>query len=79
MRNKTKQKNIRKSVYFQISFHFIVTHDMAAEYYTLKTIIKNIISWTTRERNLTFSIIMKTVTSNVFHYNSSDFKGVPLA
>jgi len=60
-------------------FHFLVIRDMATAYYMLKTIIKNFLAWTTREQNLTFTILMKTVTSNLLHYNSSDFKGVPLA
>lgn len=61
-----------------MSFRFIVIHGMATEYYMLETIIKNFLAWTTREHNLTFSILVKTVTSNLLHSNSSDFKGVPL-
>lgn len=62
-----------------MSFHFIIIHDMATEYYMLKTAIKNILAWNTREHNLTFRILGKTFTSNLLHYNSSDFKGVLLA
>lgn len=62
-----------------MSFHFIVSHDMATEYYMLKTIIKNFLAWTTREHNLTFGILTRTVTPNLLHYYSSNFKGIPLA
>lgn len=62
-----------------MSFHFLVIHDMAPEYYMLKTVISSFLAWTVREYNLTLSILMKTDISNLLHCNSSDFKGVSLA
>lgn len=60
-------------------FPFLVIHDIAPEYYMLKTVSSSFLAWTVREYNLTFSILMKTDISNLLHCNSGDFKGVPLA